>query len=40
VPWINFLFGLRFKPHRNVALYVDAGFGLGFQLGVRGGYVF
>ena len=40
VPWINFLFGLRFKPHRNVALYVDAGFGIGFQMGVRGGYVF
>jgi hypothetical protein len=40
VPWINFLFGLRFKPQRNVAIYVDAGFGIGFQLGVRGGYIF
>jgi hypothetical protein len=40
VPWINFLLGLRFKPHRNIALYVDTGFGIGFQLGVRGGYVF
>ena len=40
VPWINFLFGLRFKPHRNVALYADAGFGIGFQMGVRGGYIF
>jgi hypothetical protein len=40
VPWINFLLGLRFKPHRNVALYVDTGFGIGFQLGLRGGYIF
>lgn len=40
VPWVNFLVGMRFKPHRNVALYVDTGFGIGFQLGVRGGWVF
>jgi len=40
VPWINFLFGLRFKPHRNIALYADAGFGIGFQMGLRGGYIF
>jgi len=40
VPWVNFLLGMRFKPHKNVALYVDTGFGLGFQLGVRGGYIF
>jgi hypothetical protein len=40
VPWINFLLGMRFKPHRNVAIYVDTGFGIGFQLGVRGGYIF
>jgi hypothetical protein len=40
VPWINFLAGMRFKPHRHVAIYVDTGFGIGFQLGVRGGYIF
>jgi len=40
VPWVNFLFGLRFKPHRNIAVYVDAGFGIGFQMGLRGGYIF
>jgi hypothetical protein len=40
VPWINGLFGVRIKPHEHMALYVDAGFGLGFQMGVRGGYIF
>jgi hypothetical protein len=40
VPWINFLLGMRFKPHRHVAIYVDTGFGIGFQLGLRGGYIF
>lgn len=40
VPWINFLAGMRFKPHRHVAIYVDTGFGIGFQLGLRGGYIF
>jgi hypothetical protein len=40
VPWLNFLFGMRFKPHRHVAIYVDSGFGIGFQLGLRGGYIF
>jgi len=40
IPWINFMFGLRFKPHRHVAIYVDAGFGIGFQAGVRGAYIF
>jgi hypothetical protein len=40
VPWLNFLVGMRFKPHRHVAIYVDTGFGVGFQLGLRGGYVF
>lgn len=40
VPWINLLGGLRFKPHRHVALYADFGFGVGFQTGIRGGYVF
>ena len=40
VPWINGLFGVRIKPHEHMALYVDAGFGIGFQMGVRGGYIF
>jgi hypothetical protein len=40
VPWVNLLLGMRFKPHRHVALYADMGFGLGFQAGVRGAYVF
>ncbi len=40
VPWINMLIGARFKPHEHVALYVDGGFGMGFQMGVRGGYIF
>lgn len=40
IPWINFLFGLRFKPHRHFAIYVDAGFGIGFQAGLRGAYIF
>jgi hypothetical protein len=40
VPWINLLVGARFKPHRNVAVYVDGGFGLGFQLGTRAEYIF
>ena len=40
IPWINFLGGMRFKPHRHVAIYTDFGFGLGFQAGVRAGYIF
>jgi hypothetical protein len=40
VPWVNFLFGFRFKPHRHVAIYLDTGLGIGFQLGLRAGYVF
>jgi hypothetical protein len=40
VPWIEFLLGLRFKPHRHVAIYVDGGFGLGFQVGTRAAYIF
>ena len=40
IPWINFLVGTRFKPHRHVAIYVDGGFGLGFQVGTRVGYIF
>jgi len=40
VPWVNFLFGMRFKPHRHFAIYVDAGFGLGFQWGGRLAYIF
>ncbi len=40
VPWINGLFGVRIKPHEHMALYVDTGFGIGFQMGVRGGYIF
>jgi hypothetical protein len=40
VPWVNFLFGMRFKPHRHVAIYADAGFGLGFQTGLRASYIF
>jgi hypothetical protein len=39
-PWIEFLVGARFKPHRNVSIYVDGGFSLGFQLGVRTQYIF
>jgi hypothetical protein len=40
IPWVNLLAGMRFKPHRHVAIYVDTGFGLGFQAGVRAGYIF
>ncbi len=40
IPWINFLGGVRFKPHRHVAIYVDGGFGMGFQIGTRVGYIF
>ena len=40
VPWINGLFGVRIKPHEHMALYVDTGFGIGFQMGIRGGYIF
>jgi hypothetical protein len=40
VPWLNFLAGMRFKPHRHVAIYVDTGFGIGFVLGLRAGYIF
>ncbi|HUT78952.1 MAG TPA: hypothetical protein VM285_14740, partial [Polyangia bacterium] len=40
IPWVNLLLGMRFKPHRHVALYADMGFGLGFQSGVRAAYVF
>ena len=40
VPWIEFLLGLRFKPHRHVAIHLDGGFGLGFQFGGRIGYIF
>ncbi len=40
IPWVNFLFGMRFKPHRHFAIYVDAGFGLGFQWGGRLAYIF
>ena len=40
VPWINLLIGARFKPHKNVAIYTDVGFGIGFQMGIRGGYIF
>ena len=40
VPWIELLLGVRFKPHRNVAIYIDGGFGLGFQMGGRVGYIF
>ncbi|MCP4600582.1 MAG: hypothetical protein GY847_08635 [Proteobacteria bacterium] len=40
IPWINLLIGARFKPHRHVAIYVDGGFGFGFQIGTRVGYIF
>ncbi|MDJ0762861.1 MAG: hypothetical protein QNJ97_07705 [Myxococcota bacterium] len=40
VPWVNFLVGARFKPHRHVAVVVDGGFGMGFQVGLRAGYIF
>jgi hypothetical protein len=39
-PWIEFLAGARFKPHRNVSIYVDGGFSLGFQVGTRVQYIF
>jgi hypothetical protein len=39
-PWIEFLLGVRFKPHRHVAIYVDGGFSMGFQVGGRVGYIF
>ncbi len=39
-PWIEFLVGMRFKPHRHVSVYVDGGFSLGFQVGLRTQYVF
>jgi hypothetical protein len=40
IPWINFLAGARFKPHRHFVIYVDGGFGMGFQIGTRAGYIF
>jgi len=40
VPWINFLLGFRFKPHRHVHIHVDGGIGIGAQVGVRAGYIF
>ena len=40
IPWINVLLGARFKPHRHIAIYVDGGFGLGFQIGTRAAYLF
>ncbi|MBN2531178.1 MAG: hypothetical protein JXR76_32645 [Deltaproteobacteria bacterium] len=40
VPWINLLVGARIKPHEHFAIYVDTGFGIGFQMGIRGGYIF
>ena len=39
-PWIEFLVGMRFKPHRHVSVYVDGGFSLGFQVGLRTQYIF
>jgi hypothetical protein len=39
-PWIEFLIGARFKPHRHVAIYIDGGFSMGFQVGGRVGYIF
>lgn len=39
-PWVEFLLGMRFKPHRNIAINLDGGFGLGFQTGVRIAYIF
>jgi hypothetical protein len=40
VPWVEFLLGMRFKPHRHLVIHVDGGFGLGFQVGTRIGYIF
>jgi hypothetical protein len=40
IPWINLLVGARFKPHEHIAIYVDGGFGIGFQMGLRAGYIF
>ena len=40
IPWVNFLLGTRFKPHKHLAIHVDGGFGIGFQLGARLGYIF
>lgn len=39
-PWVEFLVGARFKPHRHVSIYVDGGFSLGFQVGLRTQYIF
>lgn len=39
-PWLEVLMGLRFKPHRHMAIYVDGGWGFGFQVGLRAGYIF
>ncbi len=40
IPWINPLVGVRFKPHRHLAIYVDGGFLIGIQLGFRAAYIF
>ena len=40
VPWINLLVGARIKPHEHFAIYLDGGFGIGFQMGMRAGYIF
>lgn len=39
VPWFDVLLGLRFRPHRHVAIDVDGGFGVGFFAGARVSYV-
>jgi hypothetical protein len=39
-PWVEFLVGARFKPHRHMSIYVDGGFSLGFQVGLRTQYIF
>lgn len=39
-PWIEFLVGARFKPHRNMSIYIDGGFSMGFQVGLRTQYIF
>ena len=40
IPWFEVLLGMRFKPHKNVSIYVDGGFNLVFQVGMRVQYIF
>jgi hypothetical protein len=39
-PWIDVMFGFRFKPIRNLEIDVEGGVGLGFLFGLRVNYIF